>query len=75
VPLTAVVRGADESNGYAVFVVEGQGEQARAKLRPVALGDVEGNGIQVVSGVRKGDRVIVVGATLIKDGDPVRIAP
>jgi RND family efflux transporter MFP subunit len=75
VPLTAVVRGADESNGYAVFVVEGQGEQARAKLRPVALGDVEGNSIQVVSGVRKGDRVMVVGATLIKDGDPVRIAP
>jgi multidrug efflux system membrane fusion protein len=39
VPLTAVLRSPAEPDGYAVFVLAGDGENAVAKVRPVKLGE------------------------------------
>jgi RND family efflux transporter MFP subunit len=75
VPLSAVVRGRDGGDSYAVLVIEASGDAALARLRPVTLGDVMGNGVAVTSGVKSGDRVIVGGAGLLQDGDWVSVVP
>jgi len=36
---------------------------------------VTGNGVAVTRGVAAGDRVVVTGASLLVDGDPVRVIP
>jgi RND family efflux transporter MFP subunit len=76
VPLAAVVKQPQSGqSGYAVFVVEDAGGKTIARLRPVVLGDVTGNTVIAASGLRVGERVIVSGATLVHDGEPVRIVP
>lgn len=62
-------------SGYAVFIVERSSEKEIARARVVTVGDVVGNEIEVAGGLRDGDRVITTGATLIKDGDIVRVIP
>ena len=73
VPLSAVVKSGDGK--YAVFVVEGAGETSTARLRPVSLGEIAGGRIRVASGLAALEPVIVSGATLLVDGEPVRIIP
>jgi multidrug efflux system membrane fusion protein len=73
VPLSAVVRDPQHANGFAVFVVEGDGDMESAHLRSVELGDMYGNVIGVNSGLQSGQRVITSGSTLIHDGDQVRV--
>jgi len=73
VPLTAVVKAGTSAGQYAVLVVERQGAVDIARLRRVELGEVMGNGISVLSGVMPGDRVVVTGATLLADGEIVRV--
>ena len=75
VPLAAVIRPAGDSTGYAVYVVHDSAGAASAVLRRVSLGDVNGNRIAVLSGLAGGERVIVRGATIVADGQPVRIIP
>jgi RND family efflux transporter MFP subunit len=75
VPLSAVVRDPQHANGFAVFVVEGDGDMESAHLRSVELGDMYGNVIGVNSGLQSGQRVVSSGATLIHDGEQVRIIP
>jgi len=75
VPLSAVVRPGGGSTGYAVFVLEDQAGKPIARRRPVVLGDVLGNRIVVREGVRLGERVVVSGATLLADGQPVKSMP
>jgi RND family efflux transporter MFP subunit len=74
VPLSAVIR-ATEADSYALMVVERKGDVEIAHLRSVELGDVTGNGVAVTRGVAAGDRVVVTGASLLVDGDPVRVIP
>ena len=73
VPLAAVVSGG--ADGYAVFVVKANGGRATVRRRAVVLGDVAGNSIEVRSGVAPGEQVVVAGATLVKDGESVRVIP
>jgi multidrug efflux pump subunit AcrA (membrane-fusion protein) len=72
-PLTAVVRAPRDPRGFAVFVVDPAGKGDVARLREVKLGDVIGNSVLVTSGLRSGERVIERGATLVSDGETVRV--
>jgi RND family efflux transporter MFP subunit len=74
VPLASVVRPPGDSTGYAVYVVQ-DSSAPRARLRRVSLGAVNGNLIAAREGLRSGDRVIVRGATIVADGQAVRIVP
>ena len=63
----------------AAAVVEREGathvlrlEDGRVRLTPVQLGERIGDEIEVVSGVRVGDRVVVSGAAGLADGSRVR---
>jgi RND family efflux transporter MFP subunit len=75
VPLSAVVRAADNPNAFGVFVVEQRGDQFFARARTVELGTAYGNVIGLQGGLKPGDRVIVTGATEVRDGQQVRVLP
>lgn len=67
VPREAVVR---ELRDASVFVVNGG---QKALRRSVSTGLEEGDWIEIVSGIRAGERVIVAGQGGLKDGSPIRI--
>jgi multidrug efflux system membrane fusion protein len=69
VPLSAVVRSPQKADGFSVFVLEGSAERARARVRNVSLGEVIGNGVTVTQGLLRSERVVTVGATLLRDGN------
>jgi RND family efflux transporter MFP subunit len=75
VPLSAVVRAADNPNAFGVFVVEQRGDQFFARARTVELGVAYGNVIGLERGLKPGDHVIVTGATQVRDGQQVRVLP
>ncbi len=75
VPMAAVVRDPQKSDGFAVMVVEGAGDTVTVRARPVQLGDPLGNLVAVTAGLRPGERVVTHGATLVRDGEKVRIIP
>jgi RND family efflux transporter MFP subunit len=74
-PLSAIVRAPSGAAGYAVFVVEGEPGKSSARIRPVKLGDLQGNRIAVREGLQREDRVVVMGAPLLADGESVQIIP
>jgi multidrug efflux system membrane fusion protein len=74
VPVAAVVK-SPKSGSYAVFVVDGSGETAVARSRDVSLGRISGNRVAVAEGVEAGERVVVSGASLLVDGERVRVIP
>jgi RND family efflux transporter MFP subunit len=69
VPLASIVRA--PNGAVAVFVVDGR----RAALRPVTLGDLVGNDVEVAAGVKDGERVVTDGAALLHDGEDVEVLP
>jgi RND family efflux transporter MFP subunit len=75
VPLSAVVRSPRDSRGFSVFVVDGAASHAKARIQQVELGDVLGNSVSAVRGLQSGERVVTVGATLIRDGSDVVVIP
>lgn len=74
VAVSAVVK-SKNPGAFAVFVAEGKDETAVARLRDVRLGRVSGNRVAIDSGLEVGARVVVSGASLLTDGDPVRVIP
>lgn len=75
VPLSAVVRSTQNADGFSVFVVTDQGGKSFARERTVEIGDTQGNLISVTKGLKPGESVVVTGATLIKDGDEIKVIP
>lgn len=59
--------------GQVVFVVEGAGKESLAAARPVRVSASQGNDVVVESGLRAGDRLVVVGQGGLTDGDRVRV--
>jgi multidrug efflux pump subunit AcrA (membrane-fusion protein) len=66
VPATAIRNKGDAS---AVFIVK----NGHARERKVTLGQSFGDARQVLSGLDRGDQVIVAAPAALRDGDPVRI--
>lgn len=74
VPLSAVLK-SPKDGGYAVFVVETSGEKTAVRARPVRLGDIAANHVVVLEGLKSGENVVVTGASLLADGEAVRVIP
>ena len=75
VPLSAVVADPTGSPGrYAVFVAQEQGGKWAAHLRTVTLGETHESDV-AVDGVNSGEKVVVVGAAGLKDGDLIQVLP
>ena len=86
VPLTAIVRSAKKAGEYTVFVVEGGSsrqsaigaaadDRQLARARAVTLGPVRGNLVSIARGLTPGERVVVMGASLLVDGETVKVIP
>jgi hypothetical protein len=74
-PLNAVVRSPAHPGHFAVFVLDPKQNPPQARLREVELGEFLGNQIPIRAGLADGDRVIVMGASLVSDGEQVQVIP
>ena len=75
VPLSAVVRSTQQPNGFAVFVVSAQNGKSVVHERSVEIGDTLGNMISVTKGVKAGESIVITGATLVKEGEEIKVIP
>lgn len=69
-PVSAVI---NDPGGTFVFVAEPAeaDDEAVVRRRAVTLGELSQSGIEIVDGLRVGDRVITAGITVIRDGQRV----
>lgn len=75
VPLSAIVRSSKDPSGYAVFVLDGEGETPSVLRRDVRLGEVYGNLIAISSDLKGSERVVITGASMLADGERVQVVP
>ncbi|MCG8543478.1 MAG: efflux RND transporter periplasmic adaptor subunit [Alphaproteobacteria bacterium] len=75
VPISAIVRSKTDEDGYAVYVVDGNSSEPKVSLQDIKVGQVLGNEVAVTAGLKPGARVVVYGATLVTDGEQVRVIP
>lgn len=67
-PLSTIVR---RSGATYVYVVNEAGEQENTgtvQLRNVELGELLTSGVEVLSGLEQGDRVVIAGVSFLRDG-------
>ncbi len=77
-PLTALVVAPPVEGtpaGLRAFVVEDDRGVRVARERTVVAGGLAGNEVAIESGLAPGDRLVVQGAALLTDGEPVQIVP
>jgi multidrug efflux system membrane fusion protein len=75
VPLAAIVRAPGKATGFAVFVVAEEAGQTVAHAREIEVGEYLGRDIPVSRGLAGGERVVVLGAGLLSDGETVEVIP
>src|SRR6266498_1642442 len=68
IPLSAIVPLPSEPDHFAVMVAQDRAGRLVANLRKVQMGTTHENSV-AVEGVQPGERVVSVGAQLLKDGD------
>ena len=74
IPLSAIVPFPSEPDHFAVMVAQERAGRLVANLRKIQLGTTHDNSV-AVEGVQPGERVVSVGAQLLKDGDPIQVIP
>jgi RND family efflux transporter MFP subunit len=74
IPLSAIVPFPSDPEHFAVMVAQERAGTLVANLRKVQLGTTHDNSV-AVQGVQPGERVVSVGAQLLKDGDPIQVIP
>jgi RND family efflux transporter MFP subunit len=73
VPLEAVIRDPSRPNTFAVLVADSHGDTATVHMRAIEIGDAYGNMVAIRRGLDANEQVVTTGASMIKDGDSVRI--
>ena len=66
----------DPGKGPGVWVVKGQGGQGQEPLvtwRAVQVAGLSGESATIAGGLAAGDRIVVLGAHLLHEGEPVRL--
>lgn len=71
IPLGAVVRPPGKAEGFAVFVAE----EDALRVRLIDPGELCGDEVELRSGLKPGERVVVQGAAQAFDGERVAIVP
>lgn len=69
VPIAALL---DAGKGPGVWVIDG--EPAQVSWRPVAVQRLADDSARVVGRIMQGDRIVALGAHLLREGDQVRVA-
>lgn len=73
VPLEAIRRPPGSTEGFAVVIVESDGDQHVVRVRRVELGDISNGMVEVISGLKVNELVVVSGAAFLSDGEKVVI--
>lgn len=73
VPLASIVRSVNSQDEYAVFTIKESKGKTRTERRDVKLGSIYGNRIAVLEGLNQGEKVITMGAQIVRDGQEVSI--
>jgi len=73
IPIAAITKPAGGQEGYAVYVIEKGTDGTVARMRRVETGGFSGNNVEVRSGLKEGELVILKGATIAADGQPVQV--
>jgi multidrug efflux pump subunit AcrA (membrane-fusion protein) len=60
--------------GPTVFVVIGEGDQAKAQARPVQVGTRANDKVEILSGLKPGEKFVARSEKPLKDGDKVRVS-
>jgi RND family efflux transporter MFP subunit len=74
IPLSAIVPFPSEPEHFAVMVAQERAGTLVASLRKVQLGKTHDDSV-AVEGVQPGERVVSVGAQLLRDGDAIHVLP
>jgi len=74
VPLSAIVPFPSEPDHFAVMVAQQRAGTLIATLRKIQLGATQDNSV-AVEGIQPGERVVSVGAQLLRDGDSIQVIP
>ena len=74
VPLSAIVPCPSKPGCFAVMVAQERAGKWTASFREVQLGATNESSI-AVTGVQLGEKVVAIGAQLLKDGDPIEVIP
>ena len=75
VPLSAVVRAPSDPKSFAVFRLVTRNGKRYAESQIIQIGQTLSNSIEVNSGLSAGQHVIVLGGSLVRDGQEVRVLP
>ena len=62
----------DAGKGPGVWVIEG--EPAKVSWRPVAVQRLDDDGARIAGQIKQGDRIVALGAHLLREGEQVRVA-
>lgn len=66
----------EDNSGRFVFTLQNVSDNfGSVKRTQVTIGDLSSEGIEIMSGLSEGDRVITAGVSLIKDGQKVKVPP
>jgi multidrug efflux pump subunit AcrA (membrane-fusion protein) len=60
--------------GPTVFVVIGEGDQAKVQARPVQVGTRANDKVEILSGLKPGERFVTGSTKPLKDGERVLIS-
>lgn len=74
-PLAAIVRSQRDKSRFAVFVLDSTVNPPVVRQREVELGTFLGNNIPVTRGLAPDAQVVVQGAPMLSEGEPVRVIP
>src|SRR6202167_5263261 len=75
VPLSAVVRAPSDPTSFAVFRLVARDGKTYAEAQIIQIGQTLSNSIEATGGLSAGQRVIVLGGSLVRDGQEVRVLP
>ncbi len=68
-----VVEAAEDGEAEAGALSEDASASLVARRRPVELGIMQGREVEIVSGLKAGDRLVVMGQRSVSDGSPVTV--
>jgi RND family efflux transporter MFP subunit len=74
VPETALQETGQRNGRSTLFVVTGAGNQARVAARQVAVGEHADGQVEIISGLRPGERFVARSGKPLKDGEAVRLS-